>query len=238
MDSTTWRPLWRLLPGWRHIGVDLPGHGGSQPQSPRQTLPQLAARLAVLCRREGVRRVVALSFGSSVALQLAIDEPELVHRVVLGAPAIAGRPAEPGTGNRYRQLTMLRQIGAGLPDLGERLAELWMRSPPDIFKGTLKHPPVRAALRSVIVRHRWDELASGAMHMLTRHEQTPEELRRIGAATLVVNGDEDMPTFVDNARTLRDTLPSCRVLDLPGAGHLGLLERPDDVAGPLAEHLR
>ena len=27
MDSTSWSELWGLLPGWRHLGIDLPGHG-------------------------------------------------------------------------------------------------------------------------------------------------------------------------------------------------------------------
>jgi pimeloyl-ACP methyl ester carboxylesterase len=240
MDSTLWYPLWNLLPGWRHVGVDLPGHGGSARLRPGQTLPGLATALAAVAREQGCSRVVALSFGSAVALQLAVDEPALVRRLVLGAPAISGGPAEPGADDRYRQLIMLRRVGvrAGLPDLGERLADLWMQSPPDIFKGTLDHPRVRAGLHAVIVAHRWDELTDGAMALLSRHRQTVDDLRRISAATLVFSGDEDMPTSVRNAAILHEVVPDCRLVGLPGAGHLCLLERPADVAGLIAAHLR
>ena len=29
LNSSVWLPLWRRLPGWTHIGIDLPGHGAS-----------------------------------------------------------------------------------------------------------------------------------------------------------------------------------------------------------------
>jgi pimeloyl-ACP methyl ester carboxylesterase len=234
MDSSLWSPLWTLLPGWRHVGVDLPGHGGSAPLSAYPTLPRMAAGLAEVARREDTRRVVGLSFGSSVALQLAIDAPELVQRLVVAAPTISGRPAAPGTAERYRQLGFLKRLGAAPGDL----TDLWMSAPPDIFTGTLAHPEVRAALREVIVRHRWDELDNGAMHALTRHAQTAADLRRIRAATLAVSGERDMPAFVDNTRMLARTVPDCRILGVPGAGHLPLLEQPASLAGPLEQFLR
>jgi pimeloyl-ACP methyl ester carboxylesterase len=178
--------------------------------------------------------------GSTLALQLAMDEPATVRRLVLGAPTISGRPAEHGVDDRYRQLTLIRRMGraAGLDDVQGHLADLWMRSPPDIFKGTLKHPSLREALRAVILRHRWDELANGAMRALTAHRQSAGDLSRITAATLVVCGDEDMPTFVDNARVLEKAVPDCRLVNLPAAGHLCLLERPHDVAAAIDDHLR
>jgi pimeloyl-ACP methyl ester carboxylesterase len=239
MDSTTWRALWDELPGWRHIGVDLPGHGRSAPLVPGQTLPEVADRVAAIAAAHHATDVVALSFGSTVALQLAIDHPDQVSRLVLGAPTISGALPQTAADDRYRQLMMMRRMGratgfAGLPAM---LADLWMQSPPDIFRGTLKHPGVRAALRDVIIGHSWEELDTGAMRGLTEHDQTPG-LSRITADTLVFNGDEDMPSFQDNARLLADTLERCRVVDLAGAGHLCLLERPADVATALAAHLR
>jgi 3-oxoadipate enol-lactonase len=234
MDSSVWRPLWDLLPGWRHVGVDLPGHGSSAPLRAGCTLPELAGEIAAVARTVGAKRVVALSFGTSVALQLAIDEPGLVRRLVLGAPTIAGAPPEPGTGDRYRELAVLyRLIGPG-----EQMAEAWMRSPPDIFRGTERHPQLRARLRKVITRHGWDELATGAMYSLSRHCQPEDALRRIRAATLVISGDEDMPSFIRNAELLGRVVGGCRVLSLAQAGHLSLIERPEAAADAIAAHLR
>jgi 3-oxoadipate enol-lactonase len=234
MDSTCWEQLWDRLPGWRHVGVDLPGHGRSGPMGTGWTLADLAARLAAVVEQEQAYRVVSLSFGSCVALQLAIDEPRLVRRLVLGAPTIAGAPDQPGTAQRYKELMMLRRMGAP----AEAITDRWMQSPPDIFAGTRRHPELRGRLRETISRHAWSELDSGAMRSIAASVHTDSQLRGLAAKTLVVIGAEDMPSFVDNAERLRRTVPAVSVLRLPAAGHLCLIERPDGVAGALAEHLR
>src|SRR5258708_16163129 len=100
MDSSLWRPLWELLPGFRHVGVDLPGHGRSGPLRPDATLPGLAAMLARLARAQRAPPGVAISLGSCVALQLAIEWPALIDRLAVGAATIAGAPAAPGTARR------------------------------------------------------------------------------------------------------------------------------------------
>ena len=233
MDSSTWQPLWDLLPGRRHIGVDLPGHGGSGPFEPGLTLPRLADRLADTARAVGARQLVALSFGSTGALQLAIQEPDLIDRLVIAAPTPAGTANEPSAKRRYQQLALLHRLTGP----GEHLADLWMQSPPDIFRGTERHPELRRRLRATVARHPWSELGSGAMDTLTSHRHTRAELRRITARTLAVVGAQDMPAFVSNAELLSDTLPDCRTLTVPDAGHLPLLERPEAVAAAIAEHL-
>ena len=233
MDSSTWGPLWELLPGFRHVGVDLPGHGRSGPIPAGLGLTELAAELGELARREGSVRMVALSFGSLAATQLAIDEPALLTRLVLAAPTLGGAPAEPHAKRRYQELVMLRRLAGNAAPL----ADLWMSSPPDIFRGASRHPELHARLRQVIGRHAWQELDDGAMSGLTTQVHSPAHLARIAARTLVVVGDEDMPTFTANARLLGATVPHCSVRTVAGAGHLPLLERPDAVATALAAHL-
>lgn len=240
MDSSIWTELWELLPGWRHIGVDLPGHGESPPLTPGLTLAGLAAQVADVAKATGARRVVGLSLGSCVALQLAADHPDLVSRLIVGAPTIAGAPSEPGTAERHRELRVLRRmapvISKRIPP-SELLADLWMQSPPDIFRGTEAHPELRKRLREVIVSHRWEELATGALGSVAAAIHTDEDLRRITAATLVFCGDEDMPTFIANTGRLGRVLPDCRAEQVKNAGHLCLLERPADVSAALAAHL-
>ncbi|MEU4830513.1 alpha/beta hydrolase [Streptosporangium sp. NPDC023615] len=223
MDSTLWRPLWELLPGWRHLGVDLPGHGGSEPLRRGQTLPALALRLAAFAEAEGAHRVVGLSFGSSVTLQMALEAPGVVRNLVLAAPTLGGAPPDPAARRRYLELMTLRRA-RGAP---EQMAELWMDSPPDIFRGTEARPALRARLREVIGRHSWAELDTGAMAMLGMHRHPPEDLARVRARTTVIVGDSDMPAFTANAETLRRNVPGCEVRVIPDSAHLPLLERPE-----------
>ncbi|MEV4069373.1 alpha/beta fold hydrolase [Nonomuraea fuscirosea] len=234
MDSSVWEPLWGLLPGWRHVGVDLPGHGRSRPLRPGTSLPALAAELAELARAERATLVVAESIGSMIALQLVIDHPGDVRGLVVGSPTIAGAPAEPGTAGRYRTLAGLARMGVD----GERLADVWMAAPPDIFRGTEHHPELRARLRAIVARHSWRELRDGSMYGLSKHVHTVDDLRGIRARTLVVVGEEDMPGFRASAELLRGSVPGCGVIIVPDAGHLCMIERPAVVAPVIGGHLR
>jgi 2-succinyl-6-hydroxy-2,4-cyclohexadiene-1-carboxylate synthase len=233
MDSTLWQPLLDLLPGFRHVCVDLPGHGRSGPLRPDDSLPALAARIAAVAEAEQARRVVALSFGSAVALQLAASHPQLVSRLAIAAPTIAGAEPAAGVIARERQLALLyRMTGPG-----PQMTKLWMTSPPDIFRGAQDHPGLQGRLREVINGHSWAEVGNGAMRSLGGHAHTDEELGRISAATLVVIGDRDMPAFRANAARLVAVVPDCTLVTMLNAGHLCLLERPGQVAGALAAHL-
>ena len=233
MDSTVWHPLWDLLPGFRHVGADLPGHGRSGPLAPDTTLAGLAAQVAHVAEAEVARRVVALSFGSCVALELAAARPDLVRRLAVAAPTIAGTQPAAGAASREMQLALLHRMAGP----GPHMTALWMTSPPDIFTGTERHPRLRDQLRQVIDGHRWAELGSGAMRTLATHVHTDQALAGITAATLAIVGDQDMPAFTANAARLTAVLPRCTLLTVPMAGHLCLLERPHLLAGALRAHL-
>jgi pimeloyl-ACP methyl ester carboxylesterase len=233
MDSSVWRALWRLLPDWTHVGIDLPGHGRSRPLTPDERLDQLGRQTANVCAAYGARHLVGLSFGGTVALQAAIEAPGGLHSLVLGAPAVAGAPTDPGSEVRYSQLGELyAQFGPG-----PHMTRLWMSSPPEIFPAAQAHAGLRAELRAIIDRHTWRELASGAMRSLSAHTQRDVDLRRVEASTLVVLGADDMPAFKYSAALIARTIPACRAMLIPATGHLCLLERPETVAPLIDRHL-
>jgi len=234
MDASVWEALWRLLPGWTHVGIDLPSHGQSRPLAPHERLDQLGRQIADVCAAYDARHLVGLSFGSTVALQTAIEAPELLRSLILGAPAVAGAPTDPGSEIRYSQLGELyAQFGPG-----PHMTCLWMSSPPEIFPAAQAHARLRAELRTIIDRHTWRELASGAMRSLSAHAQQDADLRRIEASTLVLIGAEDLPAFKYSAALIARTVPACRAMLIPDTGHLCLLERPETVAPLIDRHLQ
>jgi len=233
MDSSLWEPSWCSLPGWHHIGVDLPGHGGSGPLARGTTRTDVGRWVADVARAHGAERVVALSFGTVVALELALGHPDVAAHLVLGAPSVPGGGHAEGTAHRYRELLGLRRfLGPG-----RHLTERWMTSPPDIFAGTEAHPELRERVRRVVDAHPWDELGDDRMGVLTAGQVTDDELGAVRARTLVLVGDQDMPAFHANAARLGRALPRCRVLDVPDAGHLPLLEVPARLATTIDAHL-
>jgi pimeloyl-ACP methyl ester carboxylesterase len=234
MDSTIWGELWDLLPSWYHIGIDLPGHGASRPIRATDDLRSLALRLGEIALQESARHIAALSFGTMVALQMAIEYPDAFASVTLGAPALAGGPQDPDAAARYGELVRLyRQRGAG-----PEMAELWMRSPPDIFKGVESRPELRERLFAVISRHAWRELEDGSMLLLTRPAQERRRLHAVRAATLLVLGVRELPAFKACAELMLASIPACERVELASAGHLCLLERPRESARVVDAHLR
>jgi pimeloyl-ACP methyl ester carboxylesterase len=234
MDSRIWEELWDLLPGWRHIGIDLPGHGLSDPLEQGLDLAALGRRLGEFARQQGVRHLVGLSFGGMVALQVAIELPDAFDSLVLGAPALGGGPQDRRAQARNLELAALHRARG----VGPWLRDLWMTSPPDIFTSAAKDPALWQRLHAIVGGHPWTELADARMQMLTQHRQSTEALRRIRADTLVLIGTEDSEAFRRSAELIRRAVPRCRRVHLESTGHLTLLERAATIHPLLDAHFR
>jgi len=234
LDSTIWDELWELLPQWRHLGVDLPGHGAADPARPGDDLNQLAERLVEVARQRSVRHLVAISFGGAVALQVAARAPDAFDSLVVCSSPLGGGQGDAAVQARTLELIRLyRQRGPGT-----WLRDLWMSSPPDIFKGAQAHPALWLRPREVVDRHSWAEMKDGAMQRILDYPQPPSLLRQIRARTTVFAGELDMPSFHRSAELIRRAVPKAVRLSIPEAGHLGLLERPGWAAAALESALR
>jgi len=235
LDSRIWTELWAKLPAWSHVGLDLPGHGASAPMRAGLDIVTLARQIGRLAIEANVRHLVGLSFGGMMALQVAIEYPSAFASLVLGAPGLGGGPHDRHA--QARNLELSRVYRSRGP--GPWLTELWMKSPPDIFTGASAYPELWRRLRGIVDEHTWAELGGAiGMHPLTTHPQTPEQMRSIAAAGLVIVGDDDMDAFKRCAELIRRSLRSCRCVRLPATGHLGLLERSAAVAPMLDTHFR
>jgi pimeloyl-ACP methyl ester carboxylesterase len=181
----------------------------------------------------GARHLVALSFGTLVALQAAIQRPSLFTSVVLAAPALAGGPQDPAVATRYIELARLYQRRGP----GPHLRSLWMSSPPDIFRGAATRPVLWQQLCAIIDRHSWRELPGGQMIQLVNASHTRADLERVQAAVLVMIGEHELPAFRQSARLITSWLPNARAAAVPTAGHLCLIEEPAITARVIAEHI-
>lgn len=233
MDSRVWEELWDELPDWEHVGVDLPGHGAS-PALDTGDLPALGRRIARLARAVGARRLVALSFGTLLALQAAMEDADAFDSVTLAAPALAGGPEDPAARIRYLQLAELYRLYGP----GEHMTSLWLQSPPHIFSCLRAFPGRFERVSEVVAEHGWCELGDPRTQGLGAHPHEPGDLARITASVLLLRGELELPAFVRCATIIRDAVPGAREVVLPGLGHLPLLEDPGAVAGELRAELR
>ena len=233
LDSSIWGRLWHGLPAWRHIGLDLPGHGASGPMRQLESLPELARRIGAFALREAVQHIIGLSLGAMIALQVAVEYPESFRSLILCSPPVGGGPQDPYARTRNLELTRLyRERGAG-----PWMTELWMKWPPDIFKGAARDVALWLQLQALVDRHSWAELADSRMQYLTTYPRQIEQLAQIHASTMVLVGEHDMQAFKRCAELLRRSIPGCERIYWPGAGHLTLLEAPESVSATLDAHL-
>ena len=134
-------PVWDHLPNdWHAIAVSQRGHGASDKRPERYSTPDFAADIALLAQVLDLPPMVVVghSMGSSVALQLAGDRPDVVHAVV-GI----------GTFARYRDKADLRAY------LDTEVAALQDPVPDAVARefqvSTLAHP-IDEAMLEVMVR--------------------------------------------------------------------------------------
>ena len=78
------------------------------------------------------------------------------------------------------------------------------------------------------------DLAAGDDYLPT---DVPFALSSITAPSLVISGAKDLPEFCELARQLVSALPDARAVELPWAGHLPTLERPEELTALLTEFL-
>ena len=203
----------RFAERWRVIAPDLPGYGQSgQPASVRSVddvagwlarwLPRLSGEPAV---------VMGHSMGGRVALQIALEHPELVRALVLVNASGLHLPHAPALSPR---------------ELG-----------PEGFIRALYHrPSVRSLEAAVREAERWWP----TLERLTRsplRRDWHERLAEVRVPTLVVWGLEDGLIPWEHALAFRDGIPDARLVPVPDSGHVPMLERPGEVNRALAAFL-
>ncbi|RYP80307.1 alpha/beta hydrolase [Nocardioides guangzhouensis] len=175
------------------------------------TLSDVAADYAEAIERDLGRPVLShgTSTGGSVALQIAIDHPQLVHRMVVAAAACRlaphGRPVQ-------EQLARLTESG----DARGASALLWGA----VARPMLSYPA--RGLGWLMGRSFKVDDPSDMLTMIAAEDSfdAEPELSRVQAPTLVLGGTADPFYSEDLFRRTADGIPRGRVVLFPGKGHI------------------
>jgi pimeloyl-ACP methyl ester carboxylesterase len=222
LDLRMWDPqVPAFLSKHRILRYDLRGFGRSDlpdPEVPFRSTEDLRRLLMAL----GLSRVhlVGLSAGGAVALEFAIEHPEIVERLVLVDSALAGFAWDPKLTEAWDRVdAVARTSGVAAA------RQLWLDD--DLFGTARKIPELRARLEEILAQYSgW-----GWLHESPGEPMDPPASRRLGdvrARTLVLIGEHDLPDFHRIARALGERIPSAKLVTVPGAGHMLNMEAPEE----------
>lgn len=204
--------------GYRALAPDLRGFGRSSWPG-NTSVPLMARDMAALLGGldAGPAHVVGISMGGTVALQLALDHPDRVRRLVLVNTFARLRP-QGLSGYLYFPLRMVLMYTLGI-DAQARAVTQRIFPHPD-------QDELRAELYQRIVNTNPQAYRS-SMWALGRFN-AEHRLRDLHILTLVLTSDEDTTVPPATQRRLAERIPGARQIVIPGAGHAVIADHPDE----------
>jgi pimeloyl-ACP methyl ester carboxylesterase len=224
-DHTTWalHSRWFAHHGYGVLAPDLPGHGRSSGAA-LPTIADMADWTAALIEAAGIAkaRLVGHSMGSLIALETAARHPAKVSGLsLIGTAAIMTvgpdllKAAE---ANNHDAIDMVSIWGLGYQaELGGSLAPgLWM------------HSGAQRVLENCRPGVLFNDLSA-----CNAYQNALAAAATIAVPATLILGERDMMTPAKAGKALAAALPNARTVVLPGAGHMMMVERPDELLAAL-----
>jgi pimeloyl-ACP methyl ester carboxylesterase len=197
-----------------------PGFAGSAGLEDIDSIEDLAFHYREVLDALGLAAVdvVGTSYGGWIALEVACRWPERVRRLVLVDPA----------GLWLDEAPMAELFGAAPAELAERLFFDQSLPPAQLLRalsgfGDLPEEMLleRARAAAAAARVAWNPYF--------HNPKLPERLHRVAMPVLILWGREDRLIPLAHGERYRALLPDARLAVIDGAGHLPILEKPDEV---------
>lgn len=224
-DHTTWalHSRWFAHHGYGVLAPDLPGHGRSAGE-PLAGIADMADWTAALLDTAGAAkaRLVGHSMGSLIALETAARHPARVSALsLIGTAAtmtVGPDLLKAAEANDHSAVDMVSIWGLGFQaELGGSLAPgLWMHSG---AQRVLEQCRPGVLFNDLSACNGYQNALAAAAHITV-------------PATFIL-GERDMMTPPKAGKALAAAVPNSRTIVLRGAGHMMMVERPDELLAAL-----
>lgn len=251
-SSQNWSALMPLLEDVVDCAaIDLPGFGDSPPPDDGNYSITGHTRAVIRyldAREDGPVHLIANSMGGAVSTRVAAVRPDLVRTLTLISPALpelrvqrtalpTGLLAVPGIAKLFTRLTkdwtaeqrVSGVMGLCYGDPG--------RVSPEGYSAAVREMERRLALP-----YMWDAMARSARGIVNAYTLGGQQglwrqAERVLAPTLLIYGGRDLLVSFRMARKAAAAFRDSRLLTLPDAGHVAMMEYPDTVATAVRELL-
>lgn len=221
LDHTIWQPVVPLLRDrFELLLPDLRGFGESDAPNEDYTLDDMAADLAGLLDHLEIERTALAghSMGGYIALAFARRYPQRVSGLAL----VASHPYADPPDRREARYTTARAVA-------EQGVEIVANSMPEKLT---QDPNLQFRLRTLALRQPAAGVI-GALKAMAARPDSMDLLRNFGAPLVVIQGTQDSIMPVQFGRDVQKICPAAHVVELPHAGHMPMMEAPQEVAQAL-----
>jgi pimeloyl-ACP methyl ester carboxylesterase len=231
--------------GHRVIAFDLPGFGDSPlPAEGGVSVPIYARTVARLMQALEISTAafVGQSMGGFTAIELAINHPELVERLVLVSPAGLSTYMNPRDVMTLKQIRRLSRLVAAGQALTVAYSELLARRPRlrrlEPVTNIVTRYPERIPGPYVFEFARGLAPPGFVEGMAANQDYDyRERLGEVACPTLIVWGERDKVVTVKDAAEYERLIPNARKVIFADTGHMTMIERPDAFNALLQEFL-
>lgn len=210
-----------LPPGWRLLAPDLRGFGGSTIASPddNPTIDDYATDVLDVLRELGVASAVVggLSMGGYVTFAVLRRQPALASGVIL-ADTRANPDTPEGRANRRGMLALVDREGSS--------GVVREMMPLLVGKTTRDDRPTVEPLVRRLIKQQSSAAIRGAILRMMARPAAFDVLQGVHVPTLIIVGDEDVLTPVEESRKMQAAVSQAELAVMPRTGHLANLEQP------------
>jgi pimeloyl-ACP methyl ester carboxylesterase len=217
-DKEVWHGIIQTLGNYeiKKLAIDLPGFGQSQIPPEPMTVGDYANIVAEFIKKLELKNVIIVghSFGGRVGIKLSSVHPELISKLVLVDSAGFPMPA----------------AKKSLMKAGAKIAKPFFK--PQFMQGLRKKIYKQIGAEDYLAT---PELQETFVNIT--NEDLSEDMKKIQAPTLIVNGENDKVTPVEYGELMKLLIPNSKFLILKSAGHFSFLDKPEEFVKNLKEFM-
>ncbi len=208
--------------------IDLRGHGNSDKPESGYNLEEFLEdiRQFIIKMKFGSLNIIGHSLGATLAMKTALNNPNVENLILLGASANFHPSFRPEN---------IRVNSIDNTNLNEDAVKDAIQNSIAPYFFLEEYPDVK----EMITRH-WREIPSymqRALVMELKHPDMREEISAIKSKTLVIAGEKDRITTVEQCKYVAEKIKGSELKIIQGAGHFMFLEKPDEVISVIGRFL-